>query len=147
MDGRTIERMSFGGHGSGGPLVGGRGVRRATVALFAAAVALAFVLVLRSGAGDAATVVPAKCDSYGTPWVKRFNKTAIAGGNPTRMISACCRSASIKGVRVHHCFIKLTLAGTTVIGCATYDLARNGLPVSPSISVGQHQNCPLPKKT
>ena len=44
------------------------------------------------------------------------------------MISACCETTSLKGV--HHCLIRLTLAGTTVQGCALYDLAASGLPVS-----------------
>jgi hypothetical protein len=47
---------------------------------------------------------------------------------------------------VHHCLIRLTLAGTTVQGCALYDLGANGQPVSTKISVGRKVNCPLRKK-
>ena len=140
--------MSFGEQpAAGGAFFRRRGVVAAAVGLVAAAVALAVVLASQGRSGRAANVIPAKCDSYGPGWVKSFNKTAKVQGNPTRMISACCAPAKVKGVSVHHCFIKLTLAGTKVMGCATYDLGMNGLPVSPAVSVGQHQNCPLPKQT
>jgi hypothetical protein len=117
-----------------------RALNAALVSLAAAA-----ALLVRTTPGHAAAI-PAKCDSYGASWVRWFNKNAKAQGDPTRMLSACCEPRTIQGVHVHHCFVKLTLAGSTVAGCATYDLAQNGLPVSSRLSVGQHQNCPLPKK-
>jgi hypothetical protein len=119
----------------------------AALAVFAAAGAAVAILATSSKGGQAAplpTTTPATCDAYGPSWVKLFNKSAVADGNPTRMLSACCQTTSMKGV--HHCLIRLTLAGTTVQGCALYDLAANGQPVSTKISVGRKVNCPLPAK-
>jgi len=119
----------------------------AGLAVFAAAGAAVAILATGSNGGHAAplpTTVPATCDAYGPSWVKLFNKSAVASGNPTRMISACCETTSLKGV--HHCMIRLTLAGTTVQGCALYDLGANGQPVSTKISVGRKVNCPLLRK-
>jgi hypothetical protein len=109
-------------------------------ALLAAVVLLAAVAVLfaaRSPRSHAAAT--ATCDHYGPSWVRWYNKQAKAQGNPVRMLSACCQSTSRAGV--HHCFIKLTLAGTKDLGCATYDLGKNGLPVG----IGKHENCALHK--
>lgn len=138
--------MTSGGQGGGGGLRK-RGAMLVALAAFAAAGAAVAILATSSSGGQAAplpTTSPATCDAYGHSWVKWFNKSAVADGNPTRMLSACCQTTSLKGV--HHCLIRLTLAGTTVQGCALYDLAANGQPVSTKISVGRKVNCPLPAK-
>jgi hypothetical protein len=79
------------------------------------------------------------CSSYGTAWVRSFNRTAVAQGNPERMLSACCGEATSVGV--HHCFLKLTLVGTKDLGCATADLGPDGAPVG----VVKHEDCALHK--
>jgi hypothetical protein len=139
--------MAVGGQEGGGSGVRRHGAMLAALAVFAAGGAAVAILATRSSGGQAAplpTTAPATCDAYGLSWVKSFNKSAVADGNPTRMLSACCQSTSLKGV--HHCLIRLTLAGTTVQGCALYDLGADGLPVSTKISVGRKVNCPLPTK-
>jgi hypothetical protein len=140
--------MAVGGHESDGESgLRSRGGMLAALAMFAAAGAAVAILATRPSGGQAAplpTTVPATCDAYGPSWVKSFNKSAVAGGNPTRMLSACCQKTSLRGV--HHCLIRLTLAGTTVQGCALYDLGANGQPVSTKISVGRKVNCPLHKQ-
>ena len=62
----------------------------------------------------------AGCDTFGTTWVHSYNVKAIKQGNPIRMLSACCQVSGQIGV--HHCFIKLTLAGTKDLGCETVDI-------------------------
>ena len=125
--GRTIIVMAVGGQEGGGSGVRRHGAMLAALAVFAAGGAAVAILATRSSGGQAAplpTTAPATCDAYGLSWVKSFNKSAVADGNPTRM----------------------TLAGTTVQGCALYDLGADGLPVSTKISVGRKVNCPLPTK-
>ncbi len=75
------------------------------------------------------------CDTYGTIWVRSYNVKAVRQGNPIRMLSACCQTSGQVGV--HHCFIKLTLAGTKDLGCETVDIGSNGLPAG----TGTHQKC------
>ena len=140
-----MKAMATGGRESGGTAtLRRRGAMLAAVAVLAAAGAAAAFLATPGGSGGAAplpTTAPTSCDTYGPGWVKKFNRSAKASGNPTRMISACCEATSLKGV--HHCLIRLTLAGTTVQGCALYDLTASGLPVSTKISIGRKVNCPL----
>jgi hypothetical protein len=78
-----------------------------------------------------------KCSSYGRTWVRDYNKTAIAQGNPIRMLSACCGPTLKAGV--HHCYLRVTLAGTKNLGCETVDLGPDGTPVG----IGKHENCAL----
>lgn len=80
---------------------------------------------------------PAKCSSYGTTWLKAYNRTAVLQGSPIRMVSACC-GPSMKAGR-HHCFLEVRLVGTTALGCETVDLGPDGTPVT----IGRHENCAL----
>jgi len=80
---------------------------------------------------------PTKCSSYGATWLKAYNKTAVKQGSPIRMISACCGEATRAGR--HHCFLKLSLVGTRMLGCETVDLGPDGTPAT----VGRHENCAL----
>jgi hypothetical protein len=82
---------------------------------------------------------PSACTSYGTTWLKAYNKTALQQGSPIRMLSACCGHATKAGR--HHCFLKLTLVGTKTLGCETVDLGPDGTPAT----VGRHENCALHK--
>ena len=75
------------------------------------------------------------CDTFGPTWVHSYNVKAIRQGNPIRMLSACCQVAGQLGV--HHCFIKLTLAGTKDLGCEAVDIGQNGLPAGE----GKHEKC------
>ncbi len=75
------------------------------------------------------------CDTYGISWVRSYNVKAVRQGNPIRMLSACCQTSGQVGV--HHCFIKLTLAGTKDLGCETVDIGSNGLPAG----TGTHEKC------
>ena len=77
----------------------------------------------------------AGCDTFGATWVHSYNVKAIKQGNPIRMLSACCQVSGQIGV--HHCFIKLTLAGTKDLGCETVDIGANGLPAGQ----GKHEKC------
>ncbi|HEX4520715.1 MAG TPA: hypothetical protein VH063_14125 [Gaiellaceae bacterium] len=75
------------------------------------------------------------CDTFGPTWVHTYNVKAIKQGNPIRMLSACCQVSGQIGV--HHCFIKLTLAGTKDLGCETVDIGTDGLPAGE----GKHEKC------
>jgi hypothetical protein len=82
---------------------------------------------------------PTTCTSYGTTWLKAYNRAALVQGSPIRMVSACCGPVT-KGGR-HHCFLKVTLAGTKQLGCETVDLGPDGTPAT----IGRHENCALHK--
>ena len=75
------------------------------------------------------------CDTFGATWVHSYNLKAIKQGNPIRMLSACCQVSGQIGV--HHCFIKLTLAGTKDLGCEAVDIGADGLPAGE----GKHEKC------
>ncbi len=75
------------------------------------------------------------CDTFGPTWVHSYNVKAIKQGNPIRMLSACCQVSGQIGV--HHCFIKLTLAGTKDLGCEAVDIGSDGLPAGE----GKHEKC------
>ena len=75
------------------------------------------------------------CDTFGTTWVQSYNVKATKQGNPIRMLSACCQVSGQIGV--HHCFIKLTLAGTKDLGCETVDIGVDGMPAGQ----GKHEKC------
>jgi hypothetical protein len=82
---------------------------------------------------------PASCTSYGSTWLKAYNKSALEQGSPIRMLSACCGPVTKAGR--HHCFLKLTLIGTKTLGCETVDLGPDGAPAT----IGRHENCALHK--
>jgi hypothetical protein len=82
---------------------------------------------------------PAACTSYGSTWLKAYNKSAVRQGSPIRMLSACCGPVTKAGR--HHCFLKLTLVGTKTLGCETVDLGPDGTPAT----IGRHENCALHK--
>ena len=80
---------------------------------------------------------PTSCTSYGTSWVKAYNRTALRQGSPIHMLSACCGPVTKAGR--HHCFLKVTLLGTKQIGCETVDLGPDGTPAT----IGRHESCAL----
>ena len=80
---------------------------------------------------------PTSCTSYGTTWLRAYNRVALQQGSPIRMVSACCGPATKAGR--HHCFLKVTLLGTKQLGCETVDLAPDGTPAT----IGRHENCAL----
>ena len=82
---------------------------------------------------------PTSCTSYGSTWLRAYNKAAVVQGSPIRMVSACCGPATKAGR--HHCFLKVTLAGTKQLGCETVDLGPDGTPAT----IGRHENCALHK--
>ena len=82
---------------------------------------------------------PPACTSYGSTWLKAYNRSALQQGSPIRMLSACCGPVTKAGR--HHCFLKLTLIGTKTLGCETVDLGPDGAPAT----IGRHENCALHK--
>ena len=94
--GRTIVLMAVGGQEARRLRGCGRAAAMlAALAVFAAAGSAVAILATRPSGGQAAplpTTAPATCDAYGPSWVKSFNKSAVADGNPTRMLSACCQT-------------------------------------------------------
>ena len=83
------------------------------------------------------SAAPGACTSYGTSWLRKYNRTAVQQGSPIRMVSACCGPVTQAGR--HHCFLKVTLVGTKTLGCETVDLGPDGTPAT----VGRHANCAL----
>jgi hypothetical protein len=122
----------------------GRGASVAAGVLCALLV-LALAACGAGGRDAASTSVPASttatgtpdtgCDTYGPTWVHSYNVKAIKQGNTIRMLSACCQVSGQIGV--HHCFIKLTLAGTKDLGCETVDIGVDGMPAGQ----GKHEKC------
>jgi hypothetical protein len=107
--------------------------------LFGAAATLAAVLVVVTGANAAGTgsSQTAACSSYGPLWLQGYNKQAAKAGNPVRILSACCHPTRIDDV--NHCYVMVTLAGTSDRGCESVDIGQNGFPSGP----GKHENCLL----
>src|SRR5262249_35864664 len=101
----------------------------ALVALLIAASASA------AGGTDRMVALTTGCTAFGPTWVHSYNQSAIEGGNPIRLLAACCHSTDRIGV--HHCYVTVTLAGTPYRGCESVDIGRNGLPAS----VGRHERC------
>jgi hypothetical protein len=89
--------------------------------------------------GPTPSGAPSACTSYGSTWLKAYNKSALQQGSPIRMLSACCGPVTKAGR--HHCFLKLTLIGTKTLGCETVDLGPDGTPAT----IGRHENCALHK--
>jgi hypothetical protein len=105
------------------------------VRLLVAAGALVAALVLAAGARPAATPQTVACSTYGPAWAHSYNANAKKAGNPVRILSACCRSTQVKGV--NHCYVMVTLVGTSDRGCETVNIGKNGLPSGP----GKHEKC------
>ena len=107
--------------------------------LFGVALTLAAVLVLARVANAAGTGSNhvAACSSYGPVWLQGYNKQAAIADNPVRILSACCHPTKIDGV--NHCYVMVTLAGTSDRGCESVDIGENGLPAGQ----GKHEICLL----
>jgi hypothetical protein len=107
--------------------------------LSGAVLLLAAVLGLAAGANgaDAGSSQAAACSSYGPILVQSYNKKALKAGNPVRLLSACCHPTKVRGV--NHCYVMVTLAGTSDRGCESVNIGKNGLPSGP----GKHENCLL----
>ena len=107
--------------------------------LSGAALLLGALLVLAAGANAAGTrsTDAAACSSYGPVWLQGYNKEAAKAGNPVRILSACCHPTKTQGV--NHCYVMVTLAGTSDRGCESVDIGKNGLPTGQ----GKHENCLL----
>ena len=107
--------------------------------LLGAALIFSALLVLVAGANAAGTrfTNAAACSSYGPVWLQGYNKEAAKAGNPVRILSACCHPTKTQGV--NHCYVMVTLAGTSDRGCESVDIGKNGLPAGQ----GKHENCLL----
>jgi hypothetical protein len=107
--------------------------------LLGALLILAALLVLAGGADAAGggTGGAATCSSYGLTWRLSYNKQAAKAGNPVRILSACCHPTKTEGV--NHCYVMVTLAGTSDRGCESVDIGENGLPAGQ----GKHEICLL----
>jgi hypothetical protein len=75
------------------------------------------------------------CTTFGPAWAHSYDTSALAAGNPIRILDACCHSTPRAGV--HHCFVTVTLAGTTYRGCESVDIGPAGVPAS----IGRHERC------
>jgi hypothetical protein len=104
-----------------------------------AATALAAAALTASAAGatggDSKVALTTGCTSFGSAWARSYTENAIQAGNPIRILAACCHSTARAGV--HHCYLTVTLSGTTFQGCESVDIGRNGLPAS----IGRHEHC------
>ena len=107
-------------------------------------VALVFVCLLvvaaSAGGARAGSSQVAVCSSYGPVWLQGYNKEAAKAGNPVRILSACCHPTKTQGV--NHCYVMVTLAGTTDRGCESVDIGKNGVPAGAGeareLSAAQH---------
>jgi hypothetical protein len=87
------------------------------------------VTTVKSGVGT-------NCSSFSTTWRLSYNKTAKQQGNPVRVLDACCKPTERAGVS--HCFVAITLAGTSDRGCESVDIGTDGKVAGP----GKHEKCP-----
>jgi hypothetical protein len=92
-------------------------------------------LVLAAGARSAPTSPTAACSTYGPTWARSYNAKAKKSGNPVRIVSACCQRTKVKGI--NHCFVMVSLVGTSDRGCESVNIGKNGLPSGP----GKHEKC------